>query len=208
MTFPPPPPTRFRCPDSAREIIARHVCLSSFSKNVEGDLRLLHDEREKCAPLKCVTLKTEHFLTLKVIANKPCDSATGARLNGVFRVSDLAHAFENGDGNRRGYHGGDFRWNGQGGLIAVGTISGMTNAGILREPVFKPACEKCDNPGIMIGRLCGIIERAQQRQLVGCNVFGTYRFQFDPGTTGGQGAIKGTVEGVIICTCPPTPAGK
>jgi hypothetical protein len=44
------PPTRFRCPDSAREIIARHVCLSSFSKNVDGELRLLHEEEERCAP--------------------------------------------------------------------------------------------------------------------------------------------------------------
>ena len=71
MTFPPPPPTRFRCPDSAREIIARHVCLSSFSKNLEGELQLLHEEEEKCAPLKCVTLKTEHYLIVKVQPNGP-----------------------------------------------------------------------------------------------------------------------------------------
>jgi hypothetical protein len=207
MTFPPPPPTRFRCPDSAREIIARHVCLSSFSKNVDGELRLLHEEEERCAPLECVTLKTEHFLTLRVAPNQPCDEAAAAVLNGVFRVTDLAQAFEHGDGNRRGYHGGDFRWNGQAGLVAAGTISGMTNAGILRDPVFQPACERCNNPGIMIGRLCGTIMRAEQQRLVGCNVFGVYRLHFDPSKTGGQGGVRGTVEGTIICPCPVTPAG-
>jgi hypothetical protein len=205
MTFPPPPPTRFRCPDSAREIIARHVCLSSISKNLEGELRQLHSEEEKCAPLKCVTLKTEHFLGLKVTPNAPCDQGVAAKLlNGVFRVTDLAGAFENGDGTKRGYHGGDFRWNGAAGLIATGTISGTTNAGILREPVFQPACEKCDNPGIMIGRLCGVIQRAEEKQLVGCNVFGTYRLHFDPGKTGATGAVRGTLEGLVICNCPAT----
>jgi hypothetical protein len=28
-----------------------------------------------------------------------------------------------------------------------------------------------------------------------------YRIKFDPGTAGGQGAIRGTLEGVIVCPC-------
>jgi hypothetical protein len=209
-SFPLPPPPRVRCPDTARDVLQREVCLQSFSKNLAGDIRPLHEERETCAKLDCVTLKTEHFLLAKVTANKPCDSAQAQVLDGVLRVSDLAHAFENGDGTQRGYHGGDFIWQGQAGLVAFGTLSGITNAGILRAPVFEPACEKCNQPGIMIGRLCGTIQRApQQQRLLGCQVFGVYRFQFDPGKEGGQGAIRGTAEGVVICPCPtPSAAGN
>jgi hypothetical protein len=60
----------------------------------------------------------------------------------------------------------------------------------------------------MIGRLCTVIERAKRQRLVGCNVFGVYRLHVDPGTTGGQGAIRGTVEGGIICPRPTTPTGN
>ena len=203
MSVPLPPPPRIRCADSARDILQREICVTSLSKNVTGDLKLLHSERETCAKLDCVTLKTEHYLTLKVAPNRPCDAPLAKVLNGVLRVGDLAHAFQDGDGNRRGYHGGDFRWQGAAGLIAFGTVSGMTNAGILRAPVFDPACEKCDQPGIMIGRLCGTIQRApEQPRLLGCQVFGVYRLQFDPGKDGGQGAVRGTVEGLVVCPCP------
>ena len=56
----------------------------------------------------------------------------------------------------------------------------------------------------MIGRLCGVIQRAVEQQLVGCNVFGTYRIQFDPGKQGATGAVRGTLEGLVICNCPAT----
>jgi hypothetical protein len=34
-------------------------------------------------------------------------------------------------------------------------------------------------------------------------VIGTYRFEFKPTRTeGGQGGIRGTMEGEIVCPCP------
>jgi hypothetical protein len=202
--FPIPLPP-VRCVDSSRDILDREVCLGSVSKNLEGELQLVHGQREQCVDRECITLKTQQTLVLKATGNPPCDQVK--LLDGAIRVADLATAYENGDGRQRGLHGGDFRWLGQGGLLAVGTLSGMTNVGILREPVFKPACEHCNQPGVMEGRLCGVIQRApdQQRRLIGCQLFGVYRFLFDPGGEGGHGAIRGTFEGVVVCACQTTP---
>jgi hypothetical protein len=196
-----PAPTRLRCADSSRDILDNELCLNALSKNVEGDLRPLHAERERCEPLECETLKTEHLLLLEV-KRYECDSRVAELFDGRIVVKDLATAYEDGDANRRGFHGGEFRWLGQGGLLAVGTLSGMTNAGILREP-FEPACERCDQRGVMTGRLCGFIRRAPTSpRLRGCEVFGVYRIQFEPNEEGGQGAVRGTIEGVVVCRCP------
>ena len=68
-----PAPTRLRCADSSRDILDNELCLNALSKNVEGDLRPLHAERERCEPLECETLKTEHLLLLEV-KRYECDS--------------------------------------------------------------------------------------------------------------------------------------
>jgi hypothetical protein len=189
------------CAEGSRDILEREICLSALSKNLKGELRPLQHERERCAKLRCVTLKTIHFLQLKVNTNQPCDSQTGRLLDGVLSVRNLATAFEGGDGTRRGVHEGDFIWKGSA-ITAVGTLSGITNAGTHREPIFKP-CQTCDAKGFMEGRFCGTIRKAARRQLVGCQVIGTYRFHFDPNRTeGGQGGIGGTLEGEIVCACP------
>jgi hypothetical protein len=200
---PLPVPARFRCADQSADILNREFCLSGVSKNAEGKLQLIHHQPETCAKLDCVTLKVEQVLTLEVKSEPHCDSAQGKLFDGAIRVSNLAQAFENGDGLRRGFHGGDFRWLGQAGLLAVGTLSGMTNAGVLRAPVFQPACEACDQRGVMLGRFCGVVRRApEEPALLGSQLFGVYRLQFDPAQEGGQGALRGTFEGVLERPCP------
>jgi hypothetical protein len=201
-SIPFPAPTRLRCADSSRDILDNELCLNAVSKNVRGELRPVHHELERCVPLECETLKTEHLLVLEV-ERWECDSQAAGLLNGRIVVKDLATAYEGGSPKRRGFHGGEFRWLGQGGLLAVGTLSGMTNAGILREPVFEPACERCEEPGVMTGRLCGFIRRAPKNpRLRGCEVFGVYRIRFELTEEGGRGEVQGTIEGVIVCRCP------
>jgi len=189
------------CKPGSRDLLERHICLSALSKNVKGELRPLHHDRERCARLRCITLKTIHFVKLKVTTNKPCDSRTGVLLDGELTISRLVTAFEGGDGTRRGVHEGDFIWKGRS-LDAVGTLSGITNAGTHRKPIFD-ACQTCDAKGYMEGRFCGTIRKSERPQLVGCQVIGTYRFHFKPTRTeGGQGGISGTMEGEIVCACP------
>jgi hypothetical protein len=187
------------CPDSPRALLERELCLSELSKNLEGDLRLLESEREDCASPKCRTLKTMHLLELRVQSNRPCDSRPGRLLDGTFTVRDLTHAFARGDGNRRGVHAGSFRWRGRD-ILVTGGISGITNAGTHRKPVFDD-CQPCDAHGYMEGRFCGTVRKAKAPELVGCQVIGTYRFRFDPSREGGSGAVRGTLEGVLVCYC-------
>ena len=84
-------------------------------------------------------------------------------------------------------------------MIATGTLSGVTNAGVHREPFFRE-CQRCDEHGVMEGRLCAQIRRAP-RELVGCNIIGVYLLRFDANPKGGQGDVQGTFEGVIVSPC-------
>jgi hypothetical protein len=189
------------CKPGSRDLLERTVCLSALSKNLKGELRPLQHERERCAKLRCVTLKTLHFVRLKVNTNRPCDSRTGVLMDGELTIRDLATAFEGGDGTKRGVHEGNFIWKGRS-LVAVGTLSGITNAGTHRKPPFD-ACQTCDAKGFMEGRFCGTIQKSERPQLRGCQVTGTYRFHFKPTRAeGGQGGIAGTMEGDIVCPCP------
>ena len=84
------------CTPGNRDILERNICLSALSKNLKGELKPLHHALERCAKLKCRTLKTIHFLELHVATNAPCDSAPGKLLDGNFIVRNLITAFENG----------------------------------------------------------------------------------------------------------------
>ena len=187
------------CLDDARELAKSRVCLEPVSKNAEGELRLVDREVEECSDPKCETLKTDHLLRLEVKSHKPCDSKVGKLLDGVFYVRKLVSALSDGNGERRGIHAGEFRWNGNGVRIE-GRMSGMTNVGTHRAPVFDE-CQKCNSPGYMEGRLCGRIVKARDEKLVGCEVTAVYRFRFDHSKGFQDTGIAGTIEGAVVCEC-------
>jgi hypothetical protein len=62
-------------------------------------------------------------------------------------------------------------------------------------------CQPCDAHGWMEGRFCGRVARTTDQRLAGCQLLGTYRLRFDPSTGGGGGAVRGTVEGSLVCPC-------
>jgi hypothetical protein len=183
-------------------LLDRIVCLSPLSKDVKGELDLVHSERESCRTLRCKTLETQHHLKLAV-SRHDCDSDPAGLLDGTLASGDLVHKFADGDGNRRGIHEGTFRWNGVG-ATAVGTLRGVTNAGTHRAPAFDE-CQRCDSPGVMEGLLVGTIRRARDRRLIGCTIQAAYRLRFDPSSEGGSGAVSGTLEGAIVCDCTDRP---
>jgi hypothetical protein len=179
-------------------LIERIVCLDSLSKDLDGELRLVESEEERCRERDCTTLETLHQLELRV-ARHDCDSDAGAALVGTLHSAGLVHKFEDGDGNRRGIHEGSFRWRGVGAL-ATGTLRGITNAGTHRKPAFED-CQRCDNPGVIEGIPLGTVRRARDRRLLGCGLRAAYRLRFDPSSRGGSGAVTGTLEGAIVCDC-------
>jgi hypothetical protein len=191
------------CKGGPRELSAAVLCLEELSKNGEGDLRLLTDERKECRKLDCVSLTTEHLLHLE-LASHSCDSPLAARLDGTFVVRDLTTVFAGGTGERRGMHTGQFDWQVRSGIHLCGALSGMTNVGTHRDPVFGPV-QRCDERGVLEGRLCGRVLRTSDPELTGAQVFGVYRIRFDAGRGGGQGVATGTVEGVVVRECPTVP---
>jgi hypothetical protein len=187
------------CLDNPRELWHQLVCLRPVSKNVRGDLRLLERELQSCEQDDCRTLKTDHLLKVEVRAHEPCDSEASGLLDGDFIVRQLITGFLDGSGENRGLHTGAFDWVG-GGARVRGSLSGTTNAGTHRQPVFDP-CQECRAPGCMEGRLCGRIVKAKDERLRGCRVAASYRFLFDASDGASDTAITGTIEGLIVCSC-------
>ena len=187
------------CLEDPRELWEKRICLAEISKDARGELRLLDRELEVCEERDCRTLKTDHMLKVEVVAHHPCDSAVSAPLDGVLYVRRLITAFLDGSGENRGLHTGVFMWAGASARVE-GTLSGVTNVGTHRQPVFDP-CQECRAPGFMEGRLCGRIVKAEDDRLVGCNVTAAYRFRFDASQGGQDTAIAGTIEGLVVCPC-------
>jgi hypothetical protein len=183
--------------DTAKSLAEGVLCLDALSKDVGGELVPVSAEREECRQLDCVTLVTMHSLRLE-LARHACDSNLAAAFNGVLLVRNLTTVFANADPEGRGVHAGDLLWRGST-VRVVGTIAGMTNVGTHREPAFEPV-QQCDSRGFMEGRFCGQV-RAADPQLDGSQVTGVYRLRFDPTQQGGSGAVRGTVEGVVLRVC-------
>jgi len=188
-----------QCPDEPRIILEQRMCLDALAKNLEGRLRLASARPQRCKSPVCVTLKTVHDLTLKAARHRQCDSGLARAFDGLIRVARLVTAFDE-DGMHRGFHAGDFTWTGAAGLKVVGRLSGVTNVGTHREPAFRP-CQRCDERGVLEGRLCGQVVATRDPALRRCLVIAAYRIRFDPSVRGGSGAVRGTLEGVIVCPC-------
>jgi hypothetical protein len=187
------------CLDDARELWEQRVCLEPVSKDFRGELRLLDRERQECEEPRCLTLKTDHLLKVEVQSHEPCDSELGRLLDGTLVVRRLVHVLADGTGEGRGLHTGEFQWVGNGVRVA-GDLSGMTNVGTHRQPVFDP-CQECRAPGYMEGRLCGRVVRAEDRRLVGCQVTAAYRLLFDASEGFQDTGVRGTLEGLVVCSC-------
>jgi hypothetical protein len=186
----------FQCLEDPGGILEKQFCVTHVSKNLKGDLKLTSMKDQKCKEPKCQTRRVAH--TLKVIATRTvCDSDQSKFMDGDLTVR-LSTAFDT-DGMHRGFHSGDFTWTGVGGLTISGRMSGITNTGTHRRPIQD--CQKCNDTGILEGRLCGEIVKGGDSKLKGCQVMAAYRIKFDPSEKGGSGAVVGTIDGVIVCFC-------
>jgi hypothetical protein len=192
---------RIMCPDDPPTILQRTVCLATLSKDLEGRLSRRSSKRQQCRLPQCVTLKVVHRLQLKPTPHPPCDSPLARAFDGPIEVVRLVTVFDQ-DGMHRGFHAGEFTWTGSGGFKAAGRLSGVTNLGTHRTPAFKD-CQRCNELGVLEGRLCGQVVQTRSPALKGCQVIAAYRIRFDPSTQGGSGAVRGTLEGVIVCPCRP-----
>jgi hypothetical protein len=192
-------PTAVPCLDDPATILKQSMCLASVSKNLlDGSFKLAESKLQECKKPGCKTLKAVHAVHLPVKLNEHCDSSRSKALDGAIDIARLVTAFDQ-DGNHRGFHAGDFVWKGAG-ITVTGRVSGITNEGTHRKPVFAD-CQPCDARGVMEGRLCGQVTAADAADLKDATVEAAYRLRFEPAANGASGAINGTLEGVIITPC-------
>jgi hypothetical protein len=187
-----------RCLDDPSTILKQKMCLHAVSKDFKATIKLLERTEQKCKEPECATLKTVHTMKLSPSSHEPCDSKFGKLLSGRILVEKLVSAFDV-DGTHRGFHAGDFTWKGTN-FVATGRMSGVTNAGTHRAPIFNN-CQKCEARGFMEGRICGEVVETNKPELKGCQIVGTYRIRYAPSATGGSGSGQGTIEAVLICPC-------
>ena len=189
-----------QCMDDPSTLLQKEWCLSAVSKDMAGLLTLMSKAQHACHVPLCTTLKTVHKLELKTVkAHAPCDAAGARPLNGKIVVDRLITVFDV-DGLHRGFHTGDFVWTGAVGVQVTGRMAGITNSGTHRLPAFTD-CQKCDDKGVMEGRLCGQISSTSNPALNGCQVVANYRIKFEASTGAGQGEVRATLEGIVLCAC-------
>ena len=180
------------CFDDPATIQKNLVCLSALSKNLTGKLTLAKRTPQRCATPQCQTLKVVYRLQIQIDAHK-CDREPqwDGRL-----VSQLVAALAD-DELGRGVHAGDFIWT-CASFTVTGRMSGVTNVGTHRKPAFDD-CQRCDETGVMEGRLCGQVTKARDERLLGSQVNAAYRIRFAPKSRDSR--IAGTLEGVVIDRC-------
>jgi len=137
-------------------------------------------------------------LRLRLESHDPCDSPVGVLLNGELKVDQFVSAFIQ-HGGRRGVHAGNFVWMARG-IQIEGRMSGVTNLGTHRRPVFDD-CQPCNARGVMEGRLCGAVVRTRVRELRGAQIMAAYRIRFRASRAGIQGELGGVLEGSVLVRC-------
>jgi hypothetical protein len=189
------------CFDDPTRVFEDSICVLSVSKDLKGELRPPKHRAHDCTDHQCKSFQTIGEMKATIHTDPPCDSERARMLDGTLVVRNWATAYDT-DIKLRGVHAGDFTWLGRG-IELSGRMSGITNAGILRAPVFQPAAETCLEPRVMVGRMCGSVVKAPEglAYLEHANIVAVYRFLLVDPHPNTPTAFKGTLEGALIPSC-------
>jgi hypothetical protein len=179
---------------------SKQNCLAALSKNMEGQALVVEANRRRCQTPACESLTLVQHLRLK-LSTYACDSPQGLLLEGSIVIRDLTTVFGGGRPQLRGVHAGRFYWTPSGGGRIVGSIEGVTNAGLVRSP-SSPNAEVCDRQGVLTGHLSGTGKNVPQVPVSEFTVEAVYRIDWTPDeTVQSTTAVTGTLEGVLILPC-------
>jgi hypothetical protein len=194
---------------SPDELVYGNYCVHEVSKDLDGQVALLYGDYPPCSSLNCNPLMELQFLRLDARSNPSCDSQPpGLALDGPIRVKDFATVFTGPKEDLRGVHAGQFDWTPTVGGRITGTLEGISNAGVLRPPIFRDECENCHAPGIVSGHLFGTGKGVPGVPVPDFQVEAMYRLAWDPLAWDPTipilptAPVRGTLEGVLILTCP------
>lgn len=184
----------------AEELLLHINCLAEVSKDVDGEILVLDADQRTCQNPGCDSLTLVTNLRLNLHSAR-CDGSLGGVLDGLIRSWNLTTVFAGASEERRGVHEGNLYWAPTGGGTIRGTLAGITNAGIVRLPVFSD-CELCDQLGLLTGHLFATGSNTPGLPVPDFNVEAVYRFAWDPTATIHKTTpVRGTIEGVILMPC-------
>jgi len=179
---------------------SQQSCLATLSKNIEGQALVVEANSRQCQNPPCESLTLVQHLRLKLVTHA-CDSPQGLLLEGSIVIRDLTTVFAGARPHLRGVHAGRFYWTPSGGGRIVGSIEGVTNAGLLRSPAL-PDAQVCDRPGVLTGHLSGTGRNVPQVPIPEFSIEAVYRIDWAPDATArSTTAMTGTLEGVLILPC-------
>jgi hypothetical protein len=186
-------------PDS--EVLrSQESCLAAVSKDLDGEATVVEASRRACRTPACESLMLVQHLRLKLVT-QPCDSQLALTLEGSLVIQDLTTLFSGRNSDARGVHVGHFYWTPSGGGRIVGTVEGVTNAGLLRLPT-DPDAESCERVGVLAGYLSGLGKNVPSIPVPEFRLFGLYRISWDAdGTLQHTSAMRGSFEGVLVQPC-------
>ncbi len=175
-------------------------CVAELSKNLDGQALVVEANSRRCRTPACESLTLVQHLRLR-LATHACDSPQGLVLDGSIVIRDLTTVFAGARPHLRGVHAGRFYWTPTGGGRIVGTMEGVTNAGLLRAPAV-PDAEMCDRPGALTGYLTGTGRNVPQISVPEFTVEAAYRIDWTPDATPqSTAAMVGILEGILILPC-------
>jgi hypothetical protein len=191
------------------ELLQGNHCVYGVSKDLNGQVTLVDGDYRNCASPACDPLVQQQFWRLEATSNPRCDDQPpGLALDGMILVRFVATVFTGPRESLRGVHAGQFGWTPTvGGLPITGTLEGISNVGVLRDPIFSAACERCHEPGIVSGHLFGTGKNLQGAPATDFRVEAMYRLAWDPlawDPTNPQvttAPVRGTLEGVLVIAC-------
>jgi hypothetical protein len=191
------------------ELLYGNYCVHEVSKDLDGLVALLYGDYPPCPALNCSPLMELQFLRLDARSNASCDSEPpGLALDGPIRVKDFTTVYTGPKESLRGVHAGRFNWAPTVGGGITGTLQGISNAGVLRPPIFKEKCETCHAPGIVSGHLFGTGKGVPGVPVHEFQLEAIYRLAWDPLAWDPSisffpnAPVRGTLEGVLVLTCP------
>ena len=176
-------------------------CFDEISKIISrGAIKRIGEPRyDSCEYPACKSFKVKHNFACVLRSNLECDSKVGKLFTDRFTRPNFTSEIIQGlilNGEGRGVHQGKFTIGGSDGLIAAGTLGGITNAGTHQTAPID--CESCKVKGHMEGRLAGNITKGS---LNWGRIFASYMIIFEHSIDFRDTMAKGTLEGIIVRDC-------
>ena len=171
------------------------LLIRSFTRDINGKIRLLKKKQEKCPDTSsafCKVEKSFYQLELDFEPQHPCDVSCWKSQKAVLRTDKLAAVFV-GNSKQRGYHRAEARITTEDGTEIFGILSGMININAHRLS-GDTKMEPCNLYASFDGQYDGYVIKGDS-QVLGKRMFFDYSFSVKSKEPFKKGKVEGVIKG-------------